>query len=215
MTWTSRRYTARDLPPGIAYAVPHSSRGSVSAICGQFARNPDHAPAPLRHRPRRSAGVATLIAVPLAAGRAGRRRPSPRPAPDSFADLAAKLLPAVVNVSSTQTVHGAQRRPRRRAGNPDVPARLAVRAVLQGLPQPQPPGRPGRRRDGDSRPARAGAAHAEPRLGLHHRSVRPDRDQQPRDRRRRRDHRDAAGQHHAEGQGGRPRRDRRHRAAAR
>ena len=31
-----------------------------------------------------------------------------KPAPDSFADLAAKLLPAVVNISSTQTIKPGQ-----------------------------------------------------------------------------------------------------------
>ena len=61
-----------------------------------------------------------------------------RPAPDSFADLAAKLLPAVVNVSSSTTMTARSRRTRSRL--PDVPARLTVRAVLQGLPRSQSPG---------------------------------------------------------------------------
>ena len=58
-------------------------------------------------------GSALVLATPLApllpAGTA-----EARPAPDSFADLAAKLLPAVVNVSSTQKVEA-------RAGGPSGP----------------------------------------------------------------------------------------------
>jgi serine protease Do len=44
--------------------------------------------------------------------------PSAKPAPDGFADLAAKLLPAVVNVSTTQTIKGDK--PNARTG-PDIP----------------------------------------------------------------------------------------------
>src|ERR1700761_3074103 len=62
--------------------------------------------------------LAVAFAVPLAAG----APPTPaiaKPAPDSFADLAGKLLPAVVNISSTQAVQA-------RGGNapgagPEVP----------------------------------------------------------------------------------------------
>jgi serine protease Do len=48
-------------------------------------------------------GAATLIAMPLAAG-LPMTPAYARAAPDSFADLAAKLLPAVVNVASSTTV---------------------------------------------------------------------------------------------------------------
>ena len=48
-------------------------------------------------------GVATLFAVPLAPGLPVTTAYA-RGAPDSFADLAAKLLPAVVNVASSQLV---------------------------------------------------------------------------------------------------------------
>src|SRR6516164_7098124 len=48
-------------------------------------------------------GFAVALAVPLAAGGPGMSAYA-RSAPDSFADLAAKLLPAVVNISSTQAV---------------------------------------------------------------------------------------------------------------
>ncbi len=48
-------------------------------------------------------GVSTLFAAPLAAGLPVTPAYA-RGAPDSFADLAAKLLPAVVNVSSSQLV---------------------------------------------------------------------------------------------------------------
>ncbi len=51
---------------------------------------------------RRSARALTLVvALLLPVATAGAK-----PAPDSFADLAAKLLPAVVNVSTTQTIKG-------------------------------------------------------------------------------------------------------------
>jgi serine protease Do len=45
-----------------------------------------------------------LVLLPLEAALA-------KPAPDSFADLAAKLLPAVVNISSTQTIKNEKNRP--------------------------------------------------------------------------------------------------------
>ena len=41
-----------------------------------------------------------LVALPTLGGA--------KPAPDGFADLAAKLLPAVVNISSTQTIKPGQ-----------------------------------------------------------------------------------------------------------
>ncbi|MBN8871510.1 MAG: DegQ family serine endoprotease [Rhodospirillales bacterium] len=44
-----------------------------------------------------------------------------RPAPDSFADLAAKLLPAVVNISSSQSVQARNNGPGGGPGGPDVP----------------------------------------------------------------------------------------------
>ncbi|MGA8756361.1 MAG: DegQ family serine endoprotease [Stellaceae bacterium] len=64
----------------------------------------------------RVALAAILGLIPAVAGIA----PLPalaRPAPDSFADLAAKLLPSVVNISTTQTLKtaGAEQ------GNPDMP----------------------------------------------------------------------------------------------
>jgi serine protease Do len=59
------------------------------------------------------AGVIAAVLIVLAAGPAAAR-----PAPDSFADLAAKLLPAVVNISTTQTVRSD--RGRERSG-PEIP----------------------------------------------------------------------------------------------
>jgi serine protease Do len=53
------------------------------------------------------AGAAPLLAPPVAVA---------RPAPDSFADLAQRLLPSVVNISTTQSVG-----PRRDRQGPDVP----------------------------------------------------------------------------------------------
>jgi serine protease Do len=49
-------------------------------------------------------GASAALAMPLAAGLPVVPQAAARDAPQSFADLAAKLLPAVVNVSSTQLV---------------------------------------------------------------------------------------------------------------
>jgi len=64
-------------------------------------------PADRRTKTLRSAraiafAVATALALPAVAGFAPPAQA--RPAPDSFADLAARLLPGVVNISSSQTV---------------------------------------------------------------------------------------------------------------
>jgi serine protease Do len=55
----------------------------------------------LRRRAAAAAFAGLLIAVPAAVATGPAQA---RPAPDSFADLAAKLLPAVVNISTTQTL---------------------------------------------------------------------------------------------------------------
>ena len=71
----------------------------------------------IRHRTARAAAVAAAVALamPLAIGVPAA--PSiARPAPDSFADLAARLLPAVVNISSTQAVQA-----RAGAPGPEIP----------------------------------------------------------------------------------------------
>jgi serine protease Do len=71
----------------------------------------------IRHRTARAATVALAVAfaMPLAIG--VPVAPSiARPAPDSFADLAARLLPAVVNISSTQAVQA-----RAGAPGPEIP----------------------------------------------------------------------------------------------
>ncbi len=57
-------------------------------------------------------GIATVLAAPILSPMADAPAYA-RGAPDSFADLAAKLLPAVVNVSSTQTITAQN-------GGPDV-----------------------------------------------------------------------------------------------
>ncbi len=51
---------------------------------------------------RRGAAAALAFAALLLSSLAA----SAKPAPDGFADLAAKLLPAVVNISTTQTIKG-------------------------------------------------------------------------------------------------------------
>src|SRR5450755_4586706 len=74
-----------------------------------------------RRQSARAATVAfaVVLAVPLAGG-APSMPAFARTAPDSFADLAAKLLPAVVNISSTQTAQARAGAPGPGAG-PEVP----------------------------------------------------------------------------------------------
>jgi serine protease Do len=64
--------------------------------------------------------VAVLLAVPggLASGLDGRGQAAAHPAPDGFADLADKLLPSVVNISTTQTVKSDQHSDK---SSPDLP----------------------------------------------------------------------------------------------
>ena len=68
-------------------------------------------------RLRRSAVLATALVV--FALPAGWSSAAARPAPDSFADLAEKLLPSVVNISTTQTVKPEQKR--EHSGRPQFP----------------------------------------------------------------------------------------------
>ena len=166
LRYLQSRLAGRRVPAASASCQPPSrraiSRLSPSRECPTMRLIPlPHPPAPPR----------CALAVPRSPCRsppccADRDRPIARAAPDSFADLAAKLLPAVVNISSTQAVQARAGAPGAGPEIPHVPARLAVRAVLQGLPQSQPPGRPAASK---AQPAAAGAAHAEPGLGLHHR----------------------------------------------
>jgi serine protease Do len=67
---------------------------------------------------RRSAGALLALALIAApAGLAGSGGAVARPAPDSFADLAEKLLPSVVNISTTQNVKAEQHTEK----TPDMP----------------------------------------------------------------------------------------------
>ena len=106
---------------------PATFDGRIAARCIAVRQWPGHMrPSPpgtltmrlysLRHRPRRPARRFHSACRAARAGDCRLRRPTPARAPDSFADLAAKLLPAVVNVSSSQTGDRAQRRPGRRPG---------------------------------------------------------------------------------------------------
>ena len=67
-----------------------------------------------------AATALSLAAAPFEAGRSGLRETAAlaRPAPDSFADLAAQLLPAVVNISSSTSV---QARGPGGPGGPEIP----------------------------------------------------------------------------------------------
>ena len=79
----------------------------------------------MRLIPCRSARAATIaLAVAFAVPLASTIPTVPayaRTAPDSFADLAAKLLPAVVNISSTQSVQARAGAPGGPGAGPDVP----------------------------------------------------------------------------------------------
>jgi serine protease Do len=94
-----------------------------------------------------SIGLCLALAVPLTAS----IRPEPaiaRGAPDSFADLAAKLLPAVVNVSSTQN---AQAKGAPMAG-PEMPNFPPGSPFEQFFRDFLNRGRPGQRGEGPARP---------------------------------------------------------------
>ena len=66
-----------------------------------------------------SVAFAVALAVPLAAG--VPRTVLCQAAPDSFADLAAKLLPAVVNISSTQAAQARAGAPGGPGAGPEIP----------------------------------------------------------------------------------------------
>ncbi|MBV8775755.1 MAG: DegQ family serine endoprotease [Alphaproteobacteria bacterium] len=67
---------------------------------------------------RGAAVVLMLMAMPTGIAIIGGSSAAARPAPDSFADLAEKLLPAVVNISTTQTVKSEQHGDK---ANPNMP----------------------------------------------------------------------------------------------
>jgi serine protease Do len=62
--------------------------------------------------------IAVPMTVPVGSSGIGLSRAMARPAPDSFADLADKLLPSVVNISTTQTLKGDQKSDK---DTPDLP----------------------------------------------------------------------------------------------
>ena len=107
--------------------------------------------------------------------------------PDGIADVAEKVIDAVVNISTTQTVEakagGGGGGSRRHAA---IAAGFAVRGVLRRFLQ-EPPWRAGRRQGRRRRHAAAQDQFA--RLRLHRRHRRHRRDQQSRHCRRRRDQR--------------------------
>jgi serine protease Do len=73
----------------------------------------------IRCRSTRAATMALAVALAVPLAGAGPSLPAAaRSAPDSFADLAAKLLPAVVNISSTQTAQAHAGAP---GAGPEIP----------------------------------------------------------------------------------------------
>ena len=113
-----------------------------------------------------------------------------RSAPDSFADLAEKLLPAVVNIATTTKITDANR------GDPDLEELFKQFFDKQRRGQGQGGDQNGDQNGDngdDGRTATTAAPTPRARghfagLGLHHRPRRLRRHQQPRHRRRRRDH---------------------------
>jgi len=75
-----------------------------------------------------------------------------RGAPDSFADLAAKLLPAVVNVSSTQSAQAKSNTPEGPRNGPDIPSFPPGSPFEQFFKDFLNRGRPGQRGEGPVRP---------------------------------------------------------------
>ena len=92
-------------------------------------------------------GLCLTLAVPVSVS-VGPEPAIARAAPDSFADLAAKLLPAVVNVSSTQN---ARAKSNQQAG-PDIPNFPPGSPFEQFFKDFLNRGRPGQRGDGPPRP---------------------------------------------------------------
>ena len=86
-----------------------------------------------------------------------------RAAPDSFADLAAKLLPAVVNISSTQAAQARAGAPG--GAGPEIPMFPPGSPFEQFFKDFLNRNRPGGQ-GGAATAAAAGAAHAEPRSGF-------------------------------------------------
>jgi serine protease Do len=108
-------------------------------------------PKPFRARTHWAAtiGLSLALALPMSASIAPDMAVA-RAAPDSFADLAAKLLPAVVNVSSTQNM---QAKTNPQAG-PDVPMFPPGSPFEQFFKDFLNRGRPGQRGEAPARPER-------------------------------------------------------------
>ncbi len=96
-----------------------------------------------------------------------------RGAPDSFADLAAKLLPAVVNVSSSQLVTAHNGGPGGPGAGPDMPLFPPGSPFEQFFKDFLNRNHPGRAGRSGRRPAGAGAPDAKPRVPASS-SIRPD-----------------------------------------
>jgi serine protease Do len=65
--------------------------------------------------------IAAPVAVPRGLNGVGISRAAAHPAPDGFADLAEKLLPSVVNISTTQTVKAGEHTEGGSGDTPDLP----------------------------------------------------------------------------------------------
>ena len=95
-------------------------------------------------------GLCLTLAVPMSVS----LRPEPaiaRGAPDSFADLAAKLLPAVVNISSTQNAQQTKAPPQAGPEMPNFPPGSPFEQFFRDFLNR---GRPGQRGEGPARPER-------------------------------------------------------------
>ena len=170
-----------------------------SPICLERSRydrcrlSPEPSPAP-RSRLRLTIGAASVLATAPAFARG----------PDGIADVAEKVIDAVVNISTSQTVEAKGGGGGDRGATPQAAAGFAVRGILRRLLQ-EPPRRPGGK--GGEEPRVPAAQDQFARLRLHRRHRRHRRDQQSRHRRCRRDQRHPQRRHQDQGRTGRRRQE--------
>ena len=141
---------------------------------------------------------ALLLSAPLPS----RAEAPETPFAEVFAQLAARLVGVVVNISTTQAT--AARAGKGGARSAAAASGSAARGFFPGFFRRE--GRPWRARP-------AGAAGRITRFGVHHRSIGARRHQQSRDRQCRADHRDVVRRHDIAGRGHRARRGNRSRAS--
>ncbi len=181
------RQRQRQTPHGIrGPTFRRSAAGRAARGCARGARRGALPPALAPRGSPRSPAAAAPLAVD----------PGPRFVPESFAELADRLSPAVVNITTTTIVAGVDDSMR-----PVIPAGSPFEDFFRDFMDRQP---------GAAAPP---AALERARLGLHRLAGRLHRHQQPRHRERRRDLGRALPRRQPRRAPGRPRHPHRHRAA--